>query len=132
MHSLNCFMKIHYLIIKELLEYNLTEEFFSYKNIWEVFPSLAYINEKWYLNIYFVTAFVTTFSLILTWFFTLFLYCFDFRANTYFIFVNYGCPISCQPTNKLGWSLACTLHSLSTCKNIHCFNHFSPNCVNLL
>jgi len=39
--------------------------------------------------------FVTTFSLILTLLFSL--YCFGFRANTYFIFVNYGCHISCQP-----------------------------------
>jgi len=39
---------------------------------------------------------MTTFSLILTLFFTFSLYCFDFCANTYFFFVNDGCPISCQ------------------------------------
>ena len=41
--------------------------------------------------------FVTTFSLILTLLFTLSLYWFGFHANTYFVFVNYGCHISCQP-----------------------------------
>jgi len=49
-----------------------------------------------------MTTFSTTFSLILTLFFTFFLvqtlfftlslYCFDFRANTYFLFANHGCP----------------------------------------
>jgi len=29
--------------------------------------------------------------------FSLSVYCFGFRANTYFFFVNYGCLISCQP-----------------------------------
>jgi len=43
-----------------------------------------------------VITFVTTFSFILTLFFTLSLYCFGYRTNTYFFFVNYGCHISCQ------------------------------------
>jgi len=31
--------------------------------------------------------------------FSLSLYCFDFRTNTYFFFVNYDCPINCQPNS---------------------------------
>jgi hypothetical protein len=56
-----------------------------------------YSKEKWYFNIHFLTTFVTTFSFILTLFFALSLYCLDFRVNTYFFFVNYGCLISCPP-----------------------------------
>jgi len=48
--------------------------------------------EKWYLNIHFGT----TFSLIFTLLFTLYLNCFSFHVNTYFFFVNYGCLVSCQ------------------------------------
>jgi len=39
--------------------------------------------------------------LSLTLFFTLFLYCFGFRVNIYFFFVNYSCPITCQSNGCL-------------------------------
>ena len=42
---------------------------------------------------------MTIFSLILTLFFTLSLYCFGFRANANLFFVNYSCPKSCQPND---------------------------------
>ena len=51
---------------------------------------------KYTTDIHFMTIFVTTLSLILTLFFTLSLYCFGFRANTYFFLVNYGCLINSQ------------------------------------
>ena len=48
------------------------------------------------MNIHLVITFVITFSLILTLFFTLSLYCFDFHTNTYFFFINDGCHINYQ------------------------------------
>jgi len=57
---------------------------------------IAFWYEKWYLNIYLVTTFTTTFSFILTLLFILSLYCYGFRANTTFFFVKYGCQISCH------------------------------------
>ena len=45
---------------------------------------------------YLVTTFATTFSHIVTLSFTLSLYCYDFRVNTTFFFVKYGCQISCH------------------------------------
>ena len=45
--------------------------------------------------------FAITFSLILTLFFTLSLYCFSFRTNTYFFFINYSFHINCSNNSPL-------------------------------
>jgi len=61
-----------------------------------LFGDSLFTFKKWYLNIHFVTAFATTFCLILIVFFTLSLYCFDFHAIPIFSLQIMDVLVSCQ------------------------------------